>query len=191
LPNKFTFFEIALLLYHFKMKNINFSGCDQSNMIYDSSQFDQSLFPAATNAGINVQEIYNKYKRKNNVKMDNTKQIASNELRDMRFSSSTAIDTQKNTKSSHEEKSFTESDKLDALIICQRCNGYGFVQKIYNHQVHEITCDVCDSEGLVMKKNPDKKSSNISFRKPISEEKDETNLLQNSKNEEFLPPEIF
>ena len=43
-------------------------------------------------------------------------------------------------------------NRLDRKFrICQHCKGYGLVKEIYNHQVKEFFCEVCEGEGIVKK----------------------------------------
>ena len=41
--------------------------------------------------------------------------------------------------------------RLDNLKICTKCEGLGYINERYNHQVKEINCPQCDGESILMK----------------------------------------
>mmetsp|Transcript_28684 Transcript_28684/g.60555 ORF Transcript_28684/g.60555 Transcript_28684/m.60555 type:complete len:125 (+) Transcript_28684:1022-1396(+) len=43
----------------------------------------------------------------------------------------------------------SNTDGLDHIRICIKCQGYGLVKEFYNHQVKEVTCGECEGEGIL------------------------------------------
>lgn len=112
---------------------------------------DQQLQTAGIECGIDVEALIKKYS--GNVSLvpssNNMSQRNGNILEQVTKKS--PLETAMNVAHGETKKS-TDCSALDRIHICQRCHGYGFVKEIYNHQVHEVNCEVCDGAGIVEKK---------------------------------------
>lgn len=111
---------------------------------------DQQLQTAGSEFGIDVEALIKKYSGNvSRVPSSNMSHRKENILKQVTKTSS--LETALNVTHGEKKKS-TDSSVLDRIHICQRCHGYGFVKEIYNHQVHEVNCEVCDGAGIVEKK---------------------------------------
>ncbi len=89
---------------------------------------DPTLKTIGTSVGINIEQLIQKYSFEN--------KCYNNGL------------TSTKTPEIETEKTETNSEKLDRLIICQYCKGLGLYTYTYNHQVRTSNCERCNSEGL-------------------------------------------
>ena len=60
------------------------------------------------------------------------------------------------------DRATSASNKLDRIVICHVCQGYGLVKEIYNHQVKELNCTRCEGDGIVRKEIAGSKAGNES-----------------------------
>ena len=97
---------------------------------------DSSLQAIGQQCGVDVEALYEKYAR------------VSTKRNSAAASSSSAEDATENCNETA-GSSNNDTDKLDRLRVCKKCQGYGLVKETYNHQVKDVNCEECEGEGLI------------------------------------------
>ncbi len=108
---------------------------------------DQQLLAAGNVCGIDIEAVIKKYSG-NSPCLPVSNVSRHNESTLDQATKKSPLEIAMNVAHSETNKS-ADTRALDRIHICQRCHGYGIVKEIYNHQVHEVNCEVCDGDGIV------------------------------------------